>query len=158
MEKAMLLNAELHNWSLIGPGDWTTVTWFIYYDKSYVIGREFNPEWDDVKADVRDRRLLVERGTLDDKRFEELKNLIDVDPWIDPRIRCDACDGVAWIIEAFSENGNIMKTSGKLGYIYGQKVLEAIVDCLPSDGMPVNAPAYINVKEDEETVADYIMI
>lgn len=158
MEKQMLLRAELHNWSLIGPGDWTTVTWLVFFDGSYSIHREFLPEWEKTKADFRKMSKSEECGTLNPKMINQLKEAIDRDPWRNPRIKCDACDGVAWIIEAFSEDGDIIKTSGELDYIYGHKNLEAIVSCLPSDGMPVNAPAYIKVKEDEEIVADYIML
>ena len=158
MEKQKLLRAELHNWSLRGPGDWTTVIWLVFYDGSYNIIREFNPEWEKNKACSHETRKSEERGTLNSKILNTLKKAIDKDPWRNPKIKCHACDGVAWVIEAFSEDGDIIKTSGELDYIYGHKVLEAIVSCLSSDGMPVNAPAYINVKEDKETVADYIML
>lgn len=158
MKKQMLLKAELHNWSLIGPGAWTTVTWIIFYDGSYKIEREFNPEWEDMFAGSREKNRFEEYGRLDKKGLNKLKRQIDKDPWRNPKIQCHACDGVAWIIEAFSEYGDIMKTSGELDYIYGQKVLEGIVKCLPNDGIPISAPAYINVKDDEETMVDHIVL
>ena len=56
------------------------------------------------------------------------------EPWRDPTPDVYVCDGVAWEIESYNEDGSIDKSSGKLGYIYGHSVLETIVNLLPSDG------------------------
>lgn len=44
----------------------------------------------------------------------------------------NANDGEAWKIQLYDEKENLIKSSGELGYIYGQKTLEAIVRLLPS--------------------------
>ena len=68
---------------------------------------------------------------MDEAAFTKLKEAIKKEPWRDPSINRDACDGEAWEINSYKEDGSIDKTSGKLGYIYGQRILEAITELLP---------------------------
>lgn len=42
-KKQPLLKAVEHNWGLIGPGDWRTVTWRVFHDGSYAVVSTFNP-------------------------------------------------------------------------------------------------------------------
>ena len=42
-KKQPLLKVIEHNWGLIGPGDWRTVTWLVYHDGSYEVVSSFNP-------------------------------------------------------------------------------------------------------------------
>ena len=35
MEQHLFLKAELHNWSLIGPGSWETATWYVFNTGCY---------------------------------------------------------------------------------------------------------------------------
>ena len=38
---------------------------------------------------------------------------------------------VAWAIEQYDENGEILRSSGPLGYIYGKEKIERIIKLLP---------------------------
>ena len=58
-----------------------------------------------------------------------------------------ACDGVAWEIESYREDGSVENTSGKLDYIYGHRVLETIVSLLPDDGNLYDSSAFISVSK-----------
>ena len=82
------------------------------------------------------------------------------DPWRDPDIVCHAYDGVAWKIEQYSQDGALIRTSGKMNYIYGQAVLEAIVSLLPYAG-EFDSSAYIRVLNRQHEItwrksSDYI--
>ena len=82
---------------------------------------------------------------MDEETFAKLKKAIKQKPWRNPSIRCDGCDGVAWQIESYSENGNIENTSGEVDYIYGHRVLETIVSLLPEDGNIYGSSAFVSV-------------
>jgi hypothetical protein len=43
--------------------------------------------------------------------FSKLCEAIKIDPWRDPSLDVHACDGVAWELEAYREDGSIEKTS-----------------------------------------------
>lgn len=58
-----------------------------------------------------------------------------------------AYDGVAWKIDYYSTDGNILNSSGKLGYIYGEKLLEDIVKVLSEMQKPYGAPACVKVEK-----------
>ena len=60
-------------------------------------------------------------------------------------------DPFAWELEAYREDGSIEKTSGKLGYIYGDRVLETIVSLLPQDGNHYDSSAFISINRASDT-------
>ena len=149
MKKALLLKAIEHNWGLTGPGDWNTVTWLIYHDASYDIISAFNPTLEDAEIEESFLPKLVEKkvaGAMESDDFSKLCEAIKIDPWRDPTLDLYACDGVAWKLEAYRDDGSIEKTSGKLGYIYGDRVLETIVSLLPKDEKLYDSSAFISVK------------
>ena len=155
MKKALLLKAIEHNWGLTGPGDWNTVTWLIYHDASYDIISAFNPTIEDAEIEESFLPKLVEKkvtGAMEPDDFSKLCEAIKSDPWRDPTIDVHACDGVAWELEAYREDGSIEKTSGKLGYIYGDRVLETIVSLLPQDGKPYDSSAFISINRASDTI------
>ena len=154
MEKKRLLKATEHNWSMMGPGDWNNTTWSIFYDGFYEVVSAFNPtaeEWDamresDGRLKLRERKVT---GKMDPEAFKKLQEAMKCEPWRDPSLVVDACDGVGWEIESYKEDGSIDKTSGRLDYIYGHSVLETIVSLLPSDGEERHSSAFISVSRKE---------
>lgn len=74
------------------------------------------------------------KGRMTDEDFSRICAAIKCEPWRDSVVDATACDGVAWEIQSYREDGSIANTSGKLGYIYGHRVLETIVSLLPDDG------------------------
>ena len=54
-----------------------------------------------------------------------------VEQWRDPNIDSDACDGSAWTFSHYDPEGHLIKTTGKVGYIYGQPILEGLAKVLP---------------------------
>lgn len=137
MDSYMLLKAESHNWGLIGPGDWTSTEWYIYEDGFYRIDRRYNTDMDVLRNRYNAYSVLIRGGgILESVELQELQRLIAVIPWRDEAINSDACDGVAWAIEAYDEKGNIINSSGPLNYIYGQRVLEEISSLMPGKEIP----------------------
>lgn len=135
--QGLLLKAVEHNWSEIGPGDWETVTWFLYHDGSYEIIETINPPihiqkgFDTIARCKNGVTVRKRKGTMENKAFLVLKRAMKQDPWKDPVLETDADDGVAWKIESYRDDGRVEKSSGKLGYIYGNRTLERIVSFLP---------------------------
>lgn len=154
MKKTLFLKAVEHNWGLAGPGDWNTVTWLIYHDASYDIISAFNPSLEDAEIEESFLPKLVEKkvaGTMESDDFSKLCEAIKIDPWRDPTLDVHACDGVAWELEAYDKDGSIDKTSGTLGYIYGNRVLETIVSLLPHDGNHYDSSAFISINRASDT-------
>lgn len=140
-KRRILLKAVEHNWGLIGPGDWSKVTWRIFFDGFYEIVSTFIPtlETTDLSQHMerRGRPTSIKKkdtGTMGQEPLSRLQVAIKRDPWRDSSINIWACDGTAWEIESYHEDGSIEKSSGKIDYIYGNEALETIVDLLPRDG------------------------
>ena len=121
----LLLSAEQHNWSLHAVGDWETVCWLIFSDRTYLRRIEYTSE-------RREKEFAEKKGKMRQASFDRLVDTL-CKPWPDPDICSDACDGTAWEIIQYSPAGAIENSSGELGYIYGQHVLEAIVKLLPAN-------------------------
>ena len=132
MDEYPILSAEEHNWQLCGWGDWSTITWHVYSNGFIQMFREYIPD-QDVVDKYPDTKSILLKGisSINSEKLNRLKQLISEKIWRDPEIRSGGCDGTAWIMEAFDEDGNTIKTSGDLDYIYGQKVLEEIAELLP---------------------------
>lgn len=154
MSRYLVLKAKINNWSLMGPGSWETATWYVFNTGSYRLESSeirTEKEIDEIMAaqescgdPARFCRRSVKRGRLSEKKLSELIAALEQQPWRDPSIICDACDGEAWVITQFAEDGSIIQTSGELGYIYGHRILETIVSLLPHCN-DFCANAYIHV-------------
>ena len=150
MKKQLLLKATEHNWGLTGPGDWSEVEWRIFRDGSYEIVSSFRPSFEAYENEGKPRPTKKKsKGIMDGADFAKLQEALKREPWRDPAIDVFACDGVAWEIESYKEEGSVEKTSGKLDYIYGHSVLETIVDLLPADGALYDSSAFISVGKKE---------
>lgn len=147
-----LLKAIEHNWGLQGPGDWSTVKWDIFNDGFYEVISTFHPSFDDYKeAAVRNERpkplKKKKTGKMDAETFSNLREALKHEPWRDPSLEVSACDGVAWEIESYGEDGSVRNTSGRLDYIYGHHSLETIVSLLPEDGSLYDSSAFIAIRK-----------
>lgn len=123
MNKFLLLRAIRHNWGMSTEGDWSEIEWLIYSDRSYCINIRY-------VLMPRDNCFKVKVGRLREKRFASLIDTMK-DPWLNPSIISDGCDGEAWQFMQYSGDGKIVKTSGELGYIHGHEVLEKMITLLP---------------------------
>lgn len=123
MENYLLFRAEKHNWGLHGYGDWEAIDWFIYSDRSYEVKVHYS-------GHEKDCDVKVIKGYLRKERFSRLLETI-ADDWL-ANITSSGCDGVTWQFMQYTPDGTVMKSSGEMGYIYGQKVLEQIALLLPA--------------------------
>ena len=132
MQSNKMLEAEKHNWGLIGYGIWRSVTWIVNYDMSYTIVTEHNSKkeaWEQEAFPLPVRNTFY--GELEKDVFTTLQNLLETDPWRTPGLEIHACDGEAWKIDYYSVGGEILRSSGEVDYIYGEEVLQKIVGMLP---------------------------
>lgn len=148
----MLLKAIKENWGLTGPGDWSEVRWVIFDDGSYEVVSTSNPTseaWDKAykMGEYPKPGKKQTTGKMDGESFSKLLEAMRSEPWRDPTVNVDACDGVAWEIESYGEDGSVKNTSGKLGYIYGHRSLEKIASLLPEDENVYDSAAFISVKK-----------
>lgn len=147
MNSNMMLVAEKHNWGLGGFGKWKSVTWIVNYDMSYTIITKHNPDqeaWEreDLPSPVRN----TYPGEMKKDDFTALKTLLETDQWRTPGLEIHACDGEAWKIDFYSVDGELIRSSGELGYIYGEKVLQKIVSMLPDTNDSYDESAFIQIK------------
>lgn len=123
MDKNLILIAYKENWGLIGAGDWHCVTWRIFSDGSYsVMSKNVSEDGFDDST----RR----RGKMRASSFQKLLKALSCE-WDGDLQDVGGCDGVAWAIEQYDENGEILRNSGPLGYIYGKERIERIIKLLP---------------------------
>ena len=122
MDKNLILMACNENWSLRKQGDWERVVWHIFNDGSYQIETGFAP--------IHDPENYVRReGRMKTLSFQKLMEVLSSD-WDTDSRNIDACDGDAWAIDQY-ENGDMIRSSGPLGYVYGKEAIERIIDLLP---------------------------
>ena len=119
----LLLRATEHNWGLISPGDWETVGWDIFSDRSYFMNIRFvsEPGFPASKSFC---------GKMRETAFIKLRLLLGM-RWLDPKIECGGCDGSAWEFRAYRPDGRLLKSTGGARYVYGQKNIEAMIALLP---------------------------
>lgn len=151
-KRRRLLKAIEHNWGMMDPGDWSEVKWNIFYDGSYEVISTFNPTFEAYEEMLQrdDHPKPVKKkttGRMDEETFSKLREAMKHEPWRDPTLDVDACDGVAWEIESYEDDGRVRSTSGKLDYIYGHRVLETIVSLLPADGNIYDSSAFVSVSK-----------
>ncbi len=125
-----MLKAENHNWGLKGPGDWDKTIWNVYYDCTYEIKIIFIPDYDHLTYETIEIPPQIVTGKLTPEQFTQLKDTLTVYPWRTTDKEIKAYDGVAWRIGYFSSKGVLIRGSGPLGYIYGERHLEDIADYL----------------------------
>ena len=146
-EHKIMLKASEYNWSLHGPGDWNTVEWEIYHDRTFKTKVSFVPKYDrETKVSV-DVMPIEKSGTMEENDFVELQSLLNTKVWRDPNIEVRAYDGEAWKIDYYSADGDKINSSGKKGYIYGEKVLIDSVNFLAKLQSVYRAPAAVRVKK-----------
>ena len=129
-KKQPLLKAVEHNWGLTGPGDWSEVRWLVFYDGSYEVISTFRPsseDYDDAWKRNEQPKPVKKKttGKLADDVISKLREAIKCEPWRGPSLDVHACDGVAWEIESYREDGSVENTS------VGGKVI------LPSSGKKI---------------------
>ena len=122
MDKNLILRACNENWSLKRQDDWDRVIWYIFSDGTYRIETGFVPRLD---LDNYVRR----EGKMSSRSFQQLTEAMSSDWDFDPR-EIDACDGEAWAVDQY-ENGNLVRSSGPIGYVYGKEAIEKIIELLP---------------------------
>ncbi len=155
MSKYLMLKAVKHNWGLMKMGSWVSKTWSVFSDGTYEIRSEYGPVFSDEEyqyyvstgkiQELLQKDIHTVTGRMDDRAFSLLKTQMNRKPWKDLLVECYACDGVAWEIEEYGENGSVINTGGQLGYIYGQKVLESIVHSLPHCEPGFGTSAYVSI-------------
>ena len=168
MKEQLLLKAVKHNWEMAHPGQWRSVTWKLYDDGNCLVRASFLPQWDkdgdfseaqSLRGFLKRMEIHSRRVKMSGKQFERLCSELEKEPWREPDLLCHACDGEAWKIEQYSSDGNIIRSSGKMDYIYGHPVLESIAFLLPYSE-EFGASAYIRVlkhcsdREDDGGVID----
>ena len=122
----LLLEAWTGNWDEACPGMWDSMCWDISSDGSYVFTTYYIPDCD------KQYDPISHTGILTPEEFERLAAAADSEgEWMDPAVDSEACDGQWWQIEMYDENGNVIRTTGKGGYIYGQERVETIISLLP---------------------------
>lgn len=133
MDKSLFLRAVKHNWGMMTEGDWEEIEWLIYSDRSYQINVRYC-------LSTQDSIYTAKVGKIREKTFSRLTEITEK-PWIDPNVVSDGCDGEAWQFQQFSEDGEIEKSTGNLGYIFGQEALEHIISLLPGQSsIPYSCP------------------
>lgn len=148
----LLLKAILHNWGMICAydGSWLTVTWKIFDNGFYTIDEEsFHvPEAYGQPDEVNRKDHVLSEGKMDPEQFAKLVSALEQDPWRDPVIISDGCDGVAWEMNQYMD-GKVIRSSGDVNYIYGQENLERIVSLLPATVGRYGVSAYVSVMRKE---------
>ena len=145
-ERKLMLKAIKHNWGLIGPGDWKEVEWYIFCDGSYQVVSTFIPPLE-VSCELPELVKKKTAGRIGEKRLAKLREAMSCEPWRDPTLEIHACDGVAWQIESYKDDGSVENTSGRVGYIYGHRVLETIVSLLPANGNRYGSSGFVSVSK-----------
>lgn len=122
MKKKLFVSAECHNWGLMGPGSWRTVTWSIFDDGSFRKITKYNydkPEKNSFIELLKGRDEIL-NGRIQNELLLRMKSILD-EEWIDDSTNSSACDGVAWEITRFDQTGGVVKKMN-LRYIYGQPI------------------------------------
>lgn len=142
----LMLEAIATNWGLTRAGDVYNIVWEIYYDMTYKVTKyvlELSSERKNVLPSI---ICYVNKGVMEAEHFDKLKLLVDKRPWRN-KDEIRTCDGMAWDIKLYSEDGSLLNSSGKTYYIYGEEVLENIVGALPSQ----NSESFKNEKNNKES-------
>ena len=92
------------------------------------------PDEDELQRITSYAQLITtkkKRGKMRMSSFEKMLAAMETDPWRTPGLDIQACDGEGWKIEMYGPDGTVIRSSGELGYIYGEQVLETIASLLP---------------------------
>lgn len=114
----VILKAECHNWSLMGPGDISTEIWKIRNDGSYSL-EIF------IMGGVKKPSRVVQ-GSMAPDDYESLFRKVG-EEWSDEKTY--ACDGDVWEFKLYGEKGRLEKYR-PIGYIYGIEPYEGMASIL----------------------------
>lgn len=136
MDRYLLMLAEVHNWGLKCAPCWESTTWRVFSDRAYVVESQYmrKPDEDEMQRITSYAQLITtkkKRGKMRMSSFEKMLAAMETDPWRTPGLDIQACDGEGWKIEMYGPDGTVIRSSGELGYIYGEQVLETIASLLP---------------------------
>ena len=120
MEQYLLVRATVENWGIICPGKWESQTMSVFSDGTYESEIVFchDPVFSESQNQNEHR---VQTGRIKKEQFNQMMTILN-EEWIDSDICSDGCDGVAWQIKMFYPSGRTKRSTGKLGYIYGQPI------------------------------------
>lgn len=121
--KYLMLQAHNENWGSTGPGDWSDIIWRVYSDGSYSLVSEFVPG-DEPEEPVR------RAGKMGVSSFRKLTEAISCE-WDRDLPDAGGCDGDAWAIEQYGENGDVIRSSGPLNYVFRNVKIKRIIASLP---------------------------
>lgn len=130
-EPYLMLTARTVNWGLINEGMWSSMTWEIRNDGSYTVtvtyvNRVTLFETGDAEKEYPD---TVRKGMMSPVEYHELYMACCCD-WMDPDVRSDACDGQGWELVMYDKYGQELRSTGGMGYIYGQEKVEKIISLM----------------------------
>lgn len=110
--------------------------WMIYSDRSFILTKKYMPTHEQINAAINHQnrppqgRVTTECGFVPRADFLCIIRLINKQ-WRNPDIHVAVLDGAFWQVEAYSEDGSIINTSGKPTNIYGHANLETLTSMLP---------------------------
>jgi len=119
-----IMRIKRHNWGLCTVFDWSEIKYSLYPDGSYTIATR-----DGNKKPI---IQMSDKGVLPNSEFAKAKKLMNQFNNHEPFPKIDACDGEAFEITTYDEQGNIVGHRS-LGYIYGIEVIEKLVQIFDSD-------------------------
>lgn len=122
MNRYLYLEARKENWGLIHDGLWSSIAWSVYSDGTYSVRIGFVPEQNPSD-------YIETKGKMRRDRFARLWTAVEQD-WTQDEIEAGGCDGEAWELKQFSQEGSIVRCFG-LGYIYEDGMLGQITSRLP---------------------------
>ncbi len=138
--KFLLLQVEQHNWGFMQAGSWSSTVWYIYSNRSYkrmsyyhLSMEEYYQRIELVGYNSREETFnrISRYGKISEKRYTRMMKLLSSEQWRNPEEQISGCDGSAWKIEQYSEDGSLVRTSGDVDYIYGNSILESLVSLMP---------------------------
>lgn len=118
----LLMVISMHDWGLRSFDSLSTTTWLILRDGMYFTINGYGGEKfpDD---------FTLTCGELSYIRMKKIMSLLNKE-W--GNTHTDGCDGTAYQFEAFTSTGERRKAT-ELGYIYGNSVLEKLVEQISSN-------------------------
>ena len=140
-KRYLLLKASNYNWNETCPESWESTEWSLFSDRTYKAVLKYVP---DISFElnhgsyVREERRTIREieGSFSKGEFKDLLSILN-EKWVNAAIKPSGCDGEAWQIKMLYPSGKTKKSSGKLGYIYGQPIeqLTIILNKIQEDNM-----------------------
>lgn len=139
-QKFLLLKVEQHNWGFMQADNWSSSVWYIYSNRSYKRISYYLPSMEEyyqrmelVRYNSHEETYnrISRYGKISEKRYSRVMELLSSEQWRNTEKQIKGCDGSAWEIEQYSEDGSLVRTSGDVDYIYGNSILESLVSLMP---------------------------